>query len=197
MPAWGWILVAIGIVIVIAAVVWGVWSKRRRDHLRSRFGPEYDRSVDAAGDRRAAEADLADRERRRDALDVRPLSPTARDRYSEAWRVLQSRFVDSPAVAVREADALVTQAMGDMGYPMSNFDERDDVVSVDHPTVVENYRSAHDVSVANDRGQATTEDLRSAMVHYRALFEELLAYAADGRVAPGSGTSERRVEEAS
>jgi hypothetical protein len=196
MPAWAWILIALGIVAVTAVVVWAAWSKRRSDHLRSRFGPEYDRSVDAAGDRRKAEAELGDRERRRDELDVRPLTAAVRDRYSQAWRVLQSRFVDAPAVAVGEADALVTQAMVDMGYPMGDFGQRSDVVSVDYPTVVENFRSAHRISVANDQGQASTEDLRRAMVHYRALFEELLAYT-NGRSGAGSGNEKRQVEEAS
>src|SRR5207249_3861327 len=115
-----------------------------------------------------------ERARRRDELDIRPVNSAARDRYLEEWRVVQARFVDAPAEAVRDADGLVGRVMGDMGYPMGDFEQRQADVSVDHPVVVENYRAAHAISVRNDGGSASTEDLRQAMVHYRALFEDLL-----------------------
>jgi hypothetical protein len=124
--------------------------------------------------RRRAESELAERERRREYLEIVPLEPAARERYAEAWRDTQARFVDSPEQAIREADHLVTEVMRERGYPMEDFDQRAADVSVDHPNVTENYRAAHATSLANDQGEASTEDLRQAMVHYRALFVELL-----------------------
>jgi hypothetical protein len=135
--------------------------------------------MQTTGGRRQAEAELEARRKRREQLDVRPLDPASRQRYSEQWAGTQSRFVDSPAEAVREADVLVIQVMRERGYPVDNFEQRSSDVSVDHPHVVENYRSAHAVSLANDQGQAGTEDLRQAMVHYRALFQDLLSTGED------------------
>ncbi len=174
MPVWGWILVAIAAVIVIGAVVWAAASRQRTRRLQTQFGPEYQRSVEQTGDRRQAEADLRERTRRREGYDIRPLSAPARERYANDWRVVQGRFVDAPADAVREADGLVVVVMGEMGYPMADFEQRQADVSVDHPVVVQNYRAAHEISERNQRGDASTEDLRQAMVHYRALFEDLL-----------------------
>jgi len=173
MPAWAWILIIVAIVIVVALIAWSAGRGARSKRLRGSFGPEYDRTVQASG-KREAEADLEARRKRREQLDIRPLDPATRQRYAQAWTQTQSRFVDEPPQAVREADVLVTQVMRDRGYPTENFDQRSADVSVDHPVVVQSYRAAHNISLANDQGQATTEDLRQAMVHYRALFQDLL-----------------------
>ena len=175
MPEGVWGIIAIVVVVVAALAIWQVTAKQRRERLRGRFGPEYDRTLDrTAGDRRAAESELAEREKRREQLEIRPLSPAARDRYSGSWREVQALFVDEPRTAVRDADQLVISVMRERGYPMDDFEQRAADVSVDHPDVVENYRAAHRISEASERGDATTEDLRQAMRHYRALFEDLL-----------------------
>jgi hypothetical protein len=173
MSVWAWILIAVAVVLLVGLLAWGVYRQRERTRLRSTFGPEYERTVDMTG-RREAESELAAREKRRARLDIRALDPAARERYAEAWRDAQARFVDSPEQAIREADHLVTEVMRERGYPMEDFDQRAADVSVDHPDVVENYRAAHATSLANEQGEASTEDLRQAMVHYRALFMELL-----------------------
>ena len=178
MPTWAWIVIAVvALVIVIGAIA--AWMQQGNAELSSRSGlaSEYDRTVSEEGDRRAAEKDLADRERKRERLDIVPLSPEAQSKYSESWREVQGQFVDDPADAVNEADGLVTSVMRDRGYPIDDFDQRAEDISVDHPEVVENYRAAHAVYVkaANDNGAARgTEDLRQGFVHYRALFTELL-----------------------
>jgi hypothetical protein len=147
---------------------------RRRRRLQERFGPEYERTISARKDRRAAEAELAQREKRREELAIRPLSFEERAHYREQWQEVQAAFVDAPADAVGEADTLIAQVMADRGYPVEAFEARAADISVDHPSVVQNYRRAHQISEANDRGEATTEDLRLAIVHYRALFDELV-----------------------
>jgi hypothetical protein len=175
MPTWGWIVIAVVVVLAVVAALAAAAARRRKsERIKGRFGPEYERTVEEAGSRRKAESELSARERRREELDIRPLQPAARDRYVQAWRDVQVRFVDMPSESLREADALVTQVMGDCGYPMEDFEQRAADVSVDHPRVVEDYRTAHAISQANDGGRATTEDLRRAMVHYRTLFENLL-----------------------
>lgn len=176
MSGWIWFVIAVVLAVTIVLIAWGIWSNRRRTRLQSRFGPEYDSSVRENASRRKAEADLAGREKRRSELDIRPVAATARASYADAWQRTQTRFVDAPADAVRGADALVSRLMSDMGYPMGDFEQRSADVSVDHASVVENYRAAHGISMANDRGVAGTEDLRQAMVHYRILFDDLLAY---------------------
>jgi NAD(P)-dependent dehydrogenase (short-subunit alcohol dehydrogenase family) len=172
MPTWGWIVIGIGAVVVLAAAGWTTIVARRRGHLRERFGPEYHRAVAERGSRREAESELREREKRREALDVRPLEPEEQVRYQQAWQRIQARFVDEPEEAVQEADALVERVMRDCGYPVEDFEEQAATVSVDHPTVVENYRAAH--RIAHEGNGAGTEDLRQAMVHYRALFQELV-----------------------
>ncbi len=162
------------VVLVVAVVAFFANRGRRSSQLQERFGDEYDRTVDERGDRREAEAELAGREKRRSQLDIRPLEPESRDRYTAAWRQTQESFVDSPSSATREADLLVVQVMRERGYPMDDFEQRSADISVDHPEVVNDYRTAHRVSLANDNGEASTEDLREAMVHYRALFVRLL-----------------------
>jgi hypothetical protein len=165
-------------IIVIVLVVAGLLltRQRRSQQLKQGFGPEYDRAVEErGGDRRAAEAELQERRQRREKFEVRELEPAARDRYAERWRTAQRRFVDEPGPAVGEADALVMEVMRDRGYPVADeFEQRAADVSVDHPQVVEHYRAAHGISARATAGEATTEDLRQAMVHFRALFVELL-----------------------
>ena len=171
------ILVILAVLVVLAVVV---AQRRRTQGLQERFGPEYQRTVARSGDQRAAESELSTRERRRRELDVVELDPAVRGRYLQAWRVTQGKFVDDPAGATREADALVAKVMRDRGYPVDDFDQRAADVSVDHPLVAENYRAAHAVSLANEQGLATTDDLRQAFVHYRSLFAELLDSGEDG-----------------
>jgi hypothetical protein len=171
---WVWVIVVVVAAAVLAVVGWTAYRKRRSERLEKRFGPEYERTLAERGARRDAEAELVEREKRREKLEIRPLEPVARDRYADSWRSVQSRFVDEPGPAVREADALVTAVMHERGYPMDNFEQRAADISVDYPDVVENYRAARRISLANERDEANTEDLRQAMVHYRALFEELL-----------------------
>jgi hypothetical protein len=171
---WVWVLIAIGAVVVLALIAWGALRARRTRTLREGFGPEYDRTVADAPSKRQAEADLAERRKRREELDIKPLSPEARDRYAESWSQTQARFVDEPGGAIAEADVLIQQVMRERGYPVEDFEQRAADISVDHPEVVNNYRAAHGISIAHEREKATTEDLRQAMVHYRSLFAELL-----------------------
>ncbi|GAC1344147.1 MAG: hypothetical protein NVSMB29_17510 [Candidatus Dormibacteria bacterium] len=166
-------LAILAVVIVILLIVTAV-RKRRSAQLRNQFGPEYDRTLETAGSRRNAEAELASRAERRRSFEVKPLDAASEERYRQQWQGVQAGFVDAPAQSVRQADALVTQLMTERGYPMAEFDQRSADVSVDHPEVAENYRLAHAISRANDDNKATTEDLRQAMTHYRSLFERLL-----------------------
>ena len=170
-----WIVVAI--VVVAAVILAGIlWSRRRHqtEHLRDRFGAEYDRAVDAKGGRSRAEAELAEREKRVEKLDIRPLDPSERRDFIQRWTEVQARFVDDPPRAVAFADALLGDVMKARGYPVRDFEQRAGDISVDHPTVVEHYRTAHDIAVRHERGQASTEDMRQAMIHYRALFDDLV-----------------------
>jgi FtsZ-interacting cell division protein ZipA len=169
------LLVAILVVIILLALLAFFAGRQRRSRkLQDKFGPEYDRTVEQAGDRRSAEAELVQRAERRAELNIVPLEPEARTRYMEAWRNTQAQFVDEPVEATREADRLITSVMRDRGYPVDDFEQRAADISVDHPQVVDDYRAAHAIAAANDRSEATTEDLRQALVHYRSLFEELL-----------------------
>jgi hypothetical protein len=169
-----WVIVAVlAIALVIAGVV--IARQRRSQQLQQGFGPEYGRTLAEKGDRREAEAELAERRDRRRQLEIRELDPESRERYAERWRAAQRTFVDQPSVAVAEADRLVGEVMHERGYPVEeDFERRAADVSVDHPVVVENYRAAHGISVRAARNEADTEDLRQALVHFRALFEELL-----------------------
>lgn len=174
MPTWAWILIAVAVLAVVALVVWAAMRARRTRELRSTFGPEYDRTMQTSGSRQEAESDLLARRRRREQLAIRPLAPEERERYRAEWHAVQGRFVDQPGPVVREADMLVTRVMRDRGYPMEDFEQQAADVSVDHPEVVQNYRSAHAVYARMEAGEQDTEALRQAMVHYRALFQELL-----------------------
>ncbi len=163
------------LVLAVVALVGVMGAQRQRSEmLRDRFGPEYDRTLEQVGDRRKAEAELAARTKRVEELDIHPLTPQERDQFQREWQATQARFVDDPQGAVTEADHLVVQAMQARGYPMESFDQRVADISVHHPDVVQNYRSARDIAQRNQSGQATTEDLRQAMVYYRDLFRDLL-----------------------
>jgi cytoskeletal protein RodZ len=152
---------------------------RRTQNLKQQFGPEYDRTVEGADSRRAAEADLRAREERHREFDLRDLEPAAAERYREEWRRTQSDFVDDPSAAITKANLLIQSVMRDRGYPVEDFEQRAADLSVDHADVVDNYRSAHAIAVSSAHGKATTEDLRRAMKRYRSLFDELV----------GSGTT--------
>ena len=171
-----WIAIAMAIVVIVvvaAAALWR-WRQHRSAQLRARFGPEYDRTVQRTGAVSKAEAALEARARRVDRLHITPLSSEDAARFSDAWRGIQSRFVDDPKGAVIAADRAIGDVMRARGYPVADFERRVEDISVDHPTVVMNYHAARDIVEEHERGRASTEDLRQAMVHYRALFHELL-----------------------
>jgi hypothetical protein len=194
MDAWVWIVIVAVIVVLVVAVVaaYVLRQQRRRAELRETFGAEYELAVEREGDVRRGESDLIARRKRRDKLDIRPLSPSSRDEYSRTWEQTQARFVDDPADVLRQADTLIIAVMRERGYPMDDFEQRADDISVDHPDVVQHYRSAHDIStrVDDDRDESTetsvsTEDMRQGFVHYRALFQQLLEPEASERQAIG------------
>jgi len=169
------------IVVIVLMLVAGIAlllliRKRRTERLRTQFGgAEYTRAVQEGGSRRQAEAVLDGRAERVERLHIRPLAPADRTRFVESWAIVQARFVDGPGGAVTDADQLLGDVMATRGYPMSDFEQRAADISVDHPLVLDNYRAAHHCALRQTRGQATTEDLRQAMIHYRTLFEELVA----------------------
>lgn len=170
------IVLAAVVILIIAGAVW-LYVRQRRSataDLRQKFGPEYDRAVLAHGSERKAESKLVEREKRVEKLKIRDLDPIEHERFSKQWESVQSRFVDSPKGAVAEADDLVSSVMKARGYPISDFDQRSADISVDHPRLVENYRSAHEIALRVGKDEATTEDLRTAMIHYRSLFEDLV-----------------------
>ena len=176
-----WTLIGIAVVAVVVIVVM-LWQARRHrartEHLHDRFGPEYDRvggAADSRRDRRSAESELADRAEQRDELEIRPLGAGARERYAARWHETQATFVDAPAPALEQAESLLVQVMTDRGYPVDHFEERAALISVDHPELVENYRQAHSTRDRVREGNADTETMRTAMLRYRSLFDELLA----------------------
>jgi len=174
MQTWVWIVVAAVAVVVVLAVFWSATRAKRSRELKDTFGREYHRTVEQAGGRREAERELRDRRKRHDELDIRPLSRESRDRYVRQWQSTQTRFVDDPTGAVEEADTLVQRVMQERGYPTKDFERRVADISVDHPDLVEKYRTAHGIAQASKRNEASTEDLRHSVRHYRALFAELL-----------------------
>jgi hypothetical protein len=191
MATWIWVVIAIAVVVVIGFVAVQA-RKRSSAGLRNRFGPEYDRAVDNSDDRRAAEAGLRERERERAQFDIKPLPEADRLRFADEWRDLQELFVDQPAEAAAGADVLITRVMEAQGYPMKDFDAQAELVSVDHPNTVENYRFAHAVQQRSGAQQASTEDLREALLRYRSLFEELLRPEGNGASVSATTVGSRR-----
>jgi|HubBroStandDraft_6_1064221.scaffolds.fasta_scaffold00075_36 FtsZ-interacting cell division protein ZipA len=185
MSTLAYIVIAIIVVVAVIAVAMAA-SRRRSGRLQDTFGPEYDRTVQQTGDRRQAERELAGRVDRRKQLTIVPLPEQTRQQYVAQWQRVQASFVDAPAESVRQADALVSQVMTDRGYPIAEFEQRAEDVSVDHAAVVENYRSAHAIAVASGQGTADTEALRTAMTQYRALFADLLGVGTQPPVNAGA-----------
>jgi hypothetical protein len=186
-------LIVVAVVIVAAlGAIWLVWQGRRRAHLRERFGPEYQREVERHGNLSKAEAALAAREKRVARLHIKPLMADDAARFAHEWRAIQTRFVDDPRGAVTEADKVVGEVMLARGYPVGEFEQQVADISVDHPDVVMNYRAARDIAEDHARGRASTEDLRQAMVHYRALFRDLLDSPAERSAADVAHEHARR-----
>lgn len=168
------LILGIVILVLVAIALWIYTRKRDSQALERRFGPEYGRTVEEMGSRDKAEAELRARQKRVEQLDIVPLSPGEAQRFNQQWRTLQARFVDTPKGALLEADQLVRDLMQKRGYPMGDFDRRAADISVHHPGVVEHYRAAHDITERDRRGEIDTEGMRQAVIHYRALFAELL-----------------------
>jgi len=177
MDTWMWIVV-IAVVVFAGLIALGL-NRRRRSHLKDRFGPEYQRTVEAMDSRRQAEIDLRNREESHALLSLQPLAPAARERYQTRWAEMQSHFVDRPQVAVADADSMIAQVMRDLGYPVDDFESNAWLISVEHANVVAKYREGHDIYTMTVEGTATTEDLRQAILAYRALFEELMRDSVD------------------
>ena len=167
-------VVVVAAAIVLALAVWAAARRRRTSQLRSTFGSEYDRTVAESDKRRDAERELADRKSMHDELELRPLAPASRQRYMTQWGALQTRFVDSPVLALHEADELVTSLMGERGYPTDDFDTRARLLSVEHTAVLDSYRHAHGIAADSRQGNADTEQVRQAMLGFRSVFEDLL-----------------------
>jgi hypothetical protein len=184
-----WIVIAIVVVVAIALVAVGV-RKRKTAMLRERFGPEYERAVENRGDQRAAEADLRAREKQRAQFEVKPLPEATRLQFAGEWRDVQEHFVDQPAQATTAADILITRVMEARGYPMNDFDVQAELVSVDYPDTVENYRFAHAVRQRSESQEASTEDLREALLRYRSLFDELLGPDGNGAASGTTGQAQ-------
>jgi hypothetical protein len=169
-----WIVVAIIVILALAAVAWLVLRRKRSERLKAQFGPEYETAVHKYGSVTSAESELEARRNRVRRLEIVPLRRDQAERFAAAWRATQARFVDDPPRAIAEGDSLVQEVMRARGYPVSDFEQRVADISVDHPRVVENYRAAHAIALQTGGGRTDTEQARRAMVHYRALFEDLL-----------------------
>ncbi len=174
MPTWVWIVIALGVAAAALAIGYAITRARRTRRLHGSFGSEYDRVAADAPTRREAEAELEARQSRHEEFDIRPLDPQRQQQLLVRWTEVQATFVDEPDKAIARADSLIQEAMRERGYPVEDFDTRAGDLSVDHGEVVENYRAAHGIRTAHERGRATTDDLRRAMQHYRALFVELV-----------------------
>lgn len=188
----------IGIIIlalaVVAAVAWYAVARRRRTQsLHAQYGSEYDRALANASSKRAGEAELVKRQERVEQLAIRPLTPDQREMYRQQWRDVQGSFVDSPGRAVTKADSFVAEVMRERGYPMATFEQRAANLSVNHASLVQNYRAARDVAERHQRGIGTTEELRRAMVYYREMFEDLLRPDDNLSDRPVSRTVEREI----
>jgi len=167
-------IIVILAMVIVAGAAYFIIQKRRTEQLRTRFGPEYDRTLKETGKRSEAEATLGERAKRVEHLKLRPLTREESVRFTEAWKRIQSLFVDDPKAAVTQADQLLGEVMSTRGYPVTDFNQRAADISVDHPRVVENYRAGHDIALRHAKGEASTEDLRQAMIHYRTLFNDLV-----------------------
>jgi hypothetical protein len=191
-----WQIVAIVIValIVVGALVWVTTQRQRTKRLTEQYGPEYQRTVEDAGDRREGERELEARQKRVREFDIRPLSADESELYAREWKETQARFVDDPSGAITRADMLVQQVMETRGYPMGDFDQLAADVSVDHPHVVEEYRQAHAIAQRHASDGVETEDLRQAMVHYRALFDDLLGTKTNEQPTAPAETEREPVE---
>ena len=172
-------LAGIAVVVIIGIVLWAVARRSRTDKLREHFGSEYDRAVEKTGSRTAAEEGLIARAEEVKSFDIRPLTLAERDRFAADWKKIEAHFVERPATAVVEADELVELVMRTRGYPMADFEKHAELLSVKHPRVVEHYRAGHAIIERHGRSAASTEDLRQAMLHYRALFEDLIGATTD------------------
>jgi len=168
------VVVALAVIAAIAVSVWLYASRKRTQRLQSEFGPEYKRMARAEGGTAAAEKVLLERQERVKKLDIKPLNEEQRNEFADAWETAQAEFVDNPTAAVAHADVLLQEVMNARGYPVADFEQRVADVSVDHPAVVQNYRLAHDIAVKHDHEDVGMEKLREAMLHYRALFADLL-----------------------
>ena len=167
-------IIVIAAVVVAAVVLWAALRRRRTNTLRNRFGDEYDRTVEARGGVGKAERDLEEREARVKKLDVRPLGSKERGEFIDEWREVKAVFVDSPVEAVHHADRLLAKIMTARGYPMADFDRRYEDLTVDHGEVARHYRDGHEIALRHGRGEASTEDLRQALIHFEALFDDLV-----------------------
>ena len=168
-----WVIGVIVVLAVVGAAIYAVQRQRSRQ-LRTHFGPEYDLALAGFGHKRAAERALVDRTKRVDKLQIRPLSPERRDELHDRWQAVQSQFVDDPGSAIQEAHTLLSAVMREQGYPTAKFDEEVELLSVHHPAAVQHYRAAHRLADERARGEGDTEQLRQALIHYRALFDDLL-----------------------
>lgn len=186
------VIVAVVVVILVIALISMIVRRGRSQKLKSTFGPEYDHTVKETGNRSKAEKELESRQKRHDQLEIKPIDPGLRERYAREWQQVQADFVDAPSDAVRRADQLVSQVMRERGYPTDNFEQRSADVSVDHPGVVEDYRAAQKISMANRENRASTEDLRLAMKHYRSLFDELLGKSEASRQTEATAARSER-----
>ncbi len=189
------IVVTVLVILLVAVVVAAAVVAGRRRALRQRFGPEYDHVVAERDSRSEAERELRDRERRHAELQLVPLTPDVRARYAEAWEELQVRFVDSPAETVGQADELVTRLIADRGYPTGDFSDQIAHLSVEHARTLSHYRDAHEIHLRNSQGEASTEDLRQAIVHYRALFADLLGDEPTATPTPDEPATTRTPEQ--
>ena len=191
------IIIAVVLAVLVVAGFF-LMRRRRTEELQSRFGPEYERALKETGDKSKAETELQRREKRVEKLSIRPVDPAQRERFSAEWQRVQAEFVDNPENSVRDADILLQEVMRTRGYPVENFDQVAADVSVDHPTVVQHFRTAHDIARRHSKGEGNTEDLRNAMINYRALFDELVAVPpttdkdnTDRRITDDAGARER------
>jgi hypothetical protein len=171
------VIVVIVVLIVLAAIAWFALRRRRTEQLKSDFGPEYGRTVETVGSQQQAESLLKERRERVERVQTRPLTADERQRLTDSWQQVQAHFVDDPSSAVGDADRLIGDALQTQGYPAAMFEQRTDVLSVNYPEVINNYRSAHEIALQNEQGNASTEDLRTAMLQYRSLFDEIVAPA--------------------